>query len=99
MKRTTIFLPEMLERELQLYARRAGRPAAAVVREALHTYLARQAAPGLPSFAAEFDSGRSDTADRHEDVLFADLAAHEPSTRPKRVRQRAPARRGRRGRR
>ena len=41
MKRTTIFVPEALERDLQLYARRAGKPTAAIVREALAAYIAK----------------------------------------------------------
>jgi predicted transcriptional regulator len=78
MKRTTIFVPEALERDLQLYARRTGQPTAAVVREALAAYMAqRQPATELPSFAAAFDSGRTDTAERHERILFARLSPHE----------------------
>lgn len=87
MKRTTIFVPEGLDRDLQLYARREGKPAAAVVREALAAYLARSPGSRLPSFAGVFDSGRSDTAERHEDLLFQDLAPHgeRPVGRPKRA--------------
>ena len=40
MKRTTIFVPETLERDLQLYAKREGKAVAAVVREAVAEYLA-----------------------------------------------------------
>jgi len=78
MKRTTIFVPEALERDLQLYARRAGKPAAAVVREALAAYLTQNAPDAaLPSFAAAFDSGFTDTAERHEDILFGRLSPHD----------------------
>ncbi len=74
MKRTTIFVPESLERDLQLYARREGKPTAAVVREALASYIAdRQASIALPSFTAAFDSGHTDTADRHDELLFRSL--------------------------
>jgi hypothetical protein len=77
MKRTTIFVPETLERDLQLYARRTGQPAAAVVREAVAEYIARrQPATALPSFAGAFSSGYTDTAERHEDLLFARLSPH-----------------------
>ena len=77
MKRTTIFVPEALERDLQLYARREGKPTAAVVREALAAYIAdKQPAPVLPSFAAAFDSGFTDTAERHDDLIFAKLSPH-----------------------
>src|SRR4051794_18731261 len=97
MKRTTIFIPEPLERDLQLYARRAGRPVASVVREAVEQYLAGGAAQiRLPSFAGVGSSGRTDTADRHESILFADLdphGAHPPAraipyTRPRRAKRR-----------
>lgn len=99
MKRTTIFVPESLERDLQLYARRTGKPAAAVVREAIAEYIARGPAPTvLPSFAGAFDSGHTDTAERHEDLLFARLSPHGPAARgtkapaPVRDRRRAGAR-------
>ena len=42
MKRMTIFVPESLERDLQLYAIREGKPTAAIVREALAEYVARR---------------------------------------------------------
>jgi hypothetical protein len=71
MKRTTIFVPEPLERDLQLYARLQGKPVAFVVREALAEYLAarRPAAP-LPSFVGVGDSGRTDIAEHHEELLW-----------------------------
>ena len=78
MKRTTIFIPETLERDLQLYARRAGRPVASVVREAVEQYLARAGAGGaLPSFAAIGASGRTGVAARHEALLFRELEPHD----------------------
>src|SRR5438034_528466 len=99
MKRTTIFVPESLERDLQLYARREGKPTAAVVREALAAYLAdRRPARALPSFAGAFASGRTDTADRHEDILFETLAPHTDAVTPAkapRARRRTRARRAR----
>jgi hypothetical protein len=71
MKRTTIFVPEALERELQLYAARERKSTASVVREALAEYVAKRRQPAaLPSFAGAFKSGYTDTADRHEDLLF-----------------------------
>ena len=93
MKRTTIFVPESLERDLQLFARREGKPAAAVVREAIAEYIARgRSRAKLPAFAAAFDSGYTDTAERHEELLFADLSPHGPTTgrakRPAPVRSR-----------
>jgi len=77
MKRTTIFVPEALERDLQLYARRQKKPTAVVVREALAEYIARhQPARALPSFTGSFASAYSDTAQRHEELLFTSLASH-----------------------
>ena len=89
MKRTTIFVPEALERDLQLYARREGKPAAAIVREALAAYIAHKPTQ-LPSFAAAFDIGFTDTAERHEEILFTDLSPHGSEAAPKPA-ARAPA--------
>ena len=96
MKRTTIFVPEALERDLQLYARRAGKPTAAVVREALTAYIAQhRPAVALPSFTGAFDSGHTDTAERHDEILFRNLLpsakSRTASTRraPRRSRPRA----------
>jgi hypothetical protein len=92
-KRTTIFVPEALERDLQLYARRAGKPTAAVVREALASYIAQKSFPDrLPSFAAAFDSGRPDTAERHEDLLFKHVSPHGDGEPVRHPRRRASAR-------
>jgi predicted transcriptional regulator len=94
MKRTTIFVPESLERDLRLYATRTRRPAAAVVREALAEYLVRrQSASALPSFAGAFASGRSDTADRHEELLFKRLSPHRDGGRASRKPPKAKRRR------
>jgi predicted transcriptional regulator len=83
MKRTTIFVPESLERDLQLLASRERRATAAVVREALAEYVAkRQPARALPSFVGAFASGQTDTAERHEDLLFAKLSPHEDMKPP-----------------
>ena len=84
MKRTTIFIPEPLERDLQLYARRSGKPTAAVVREALAAYLTQNQPPvGLPSFTGAFDSGHADTAERHDEILFKNLLGDEQSQQPR----------------
>ena len=85
MKRTTIFLSEALERELQLHAAREGRSTASIVREALSEYVAQRRTPGrLPSFAGSFSSGRSDTAERHEALLFGGRGARRPARPVKR---------------
>lgn len=73
-KRTTIFIPEALERRLQQYARREDRSVAAVVREALASHLDSKQAPfKLPP---TFNSGRSDIASRFEELLFKDFDVH-----------------------
>jgi len=88
MKRTTIFVPEPLERDLQLYARNERKPVAAVVREALVEYLAgRRPASALPSFVGVGRSGRSDIAERHEELLWT-----APHGRPSRAANAPPAR-------
>lgn len=72
MKRTTVFLDETLERDLQAIARQEKRPVASLVREALAAYVAHRepaAGPAL-SFVGAGASGRSDIAERHEDLLW-----------------------------
>jgi hypothetical protein len=77
MKRTTVFLPEDLERDLYAYAKRTGKPAAVVVREAIAAYIANdERGHALPSFVGAFDSGHADTADRHDELLFRALTPH-----------------------
>ena len=84
MKRTTIFITEPMERDLQLYARRENRPVASVVREALAEYLVtRKPAAALPSFTGAGDSGRSDIAERHEDLLWTEPHGGPPPRRKK----------------
>ncbi len=72
MKRTTIFLDEVVERDLRILATRRKQPIAALVREALVRYLEQEkTSPGLKlGFLAAGRSGRSDIAERHEDLLW-----------------------------
>lgn len=72
MKRTTIFIEEGAERELQALARRKGRPVASLVREAVAQYVVKARAEQAPrlQFIAAGRSGREDVAERHEDLLF-----------------------------
>jgi hypothetical protein len=99
MKRTTIFIPEHLERDLQLYARRKGKPAAAIVREAVAVYIAEgNTGTKLPSFAAAFSGRFTDTAERHEELVFSGLSPHGADRKPSpktrsRSRRSRPARR------
>ena len=94
MKRTTLFIDPQLERELQALARRDGRPMAALVREAVAQYVAaaRVQGSGRLGFVAAGRSGRSDIAERHEDLLFDAEPGPAPRPRTKAVR-RAGARR------
>ena len=85
MKRTTIFIEPQLERELQALARRSGQPMAAVVREAIAQYVAadKERRPARLGFVAAGRSGRSDVAERHEELLFqAAPPAASPRRRP-----------------
>ncbi len=80
MKRTTLFIPEGLDRRLQSFMRRSSKSMAAVVREALEAHLdAHQPPAGLPSFLGKYDSGQSDTASRLDEFVFRDLQPHEPA--------------------
>lgn len=94
MKRTTIFLDERLEHDLKAVARRQGRPVASVVREAMADYVAKalDSTPRL-GFVAAGRSGRADTAETHEDVLWSGLAPHSdappPRARTKKTAKRA----------
>ena len=85
MKRTTIFVPEPVERDLQLYARRENRAVASVVREALAEYLVtRRPKTPLPSFTGVGHSGRSDVAERHETLLWTEPHGGTPPVPAKR---------------
>ena len=67
-KRTTIYLDTDLRIRLKIESMRSGRPMAEVVREALKEYLQDRRA-GLPEGIGEFDSGRTDIAERAEEYL------------------------------
>lgn len=74
MKRTTIFLPESLERQLQQFARHQDRPVAEIVREALTAHLD---ANRLPFRMPEtFDSGERDVSERIDELAFKNLKIH-----------------------
>ena len=65
-------------------AKRQARPAAALVREAIGQYVVSQkrVKATASSFVGIGRSGRSDVAERHEDLLFTDLDADQVA-RPK----------------
>ncbi|MDH3403887.1 MAG: ribbon-helix-helix domain-containing protein [Acidobacteriota bacterium] len=68
MKRTTIYFDPDLEAELKAEVRRSRRPMAELIREAVREYLARATAASPPGVGG-FASGRSDGADRAEEIL------------------------------
>jgi ribbon-helix-helix CopG family protein len=91
MKRTTIFMDEALEKDLQALARRRGTPVASVVREALAAYVAGAARAPALSFTGVGASGRRDIAVRHEDLLWKE--PHADQARPPASRRKARAKR------
>jgi hypothetical protein len=68
MKRTTVYFEPELEALLKAETLRRRQPMAELIREAVRQYLVpRQPAP--PPGGGGFASGRSDTAERSEEVL------------------------------
>jgi hypothetical protein len=82
MRRTTVFVEESVERELDLIAAREGRPKAELIREALARYVAQAPTAPAPRFVAIAGSGQSDVADRHEEILSAEIGADSLGTNP-----------------
>ena len=80
MKRTTLFIDEAVEKDLQAIARRQGRKKAAVTRDAIARYVAQEKIRigASLSIVAMERSGRSDTAETHEDILWSGLGPHGP---------------------
>lgn len=72
MKRTTIFAEDYLLDELKCLARKQKTSVATIVREALVSYLAvnRPEQPEELSFIAIGESGETDIAERHEELLW-----------------------------
>jgi hypothetical protein len=90
MKRTTVFLDERVEGDLRAVSRKRNQPVAATIREALERFVADETRrSGTLRFLAVGRSGRSDTASRHEELLWKELEPHgtQPS-RPRRGRRR-----------
>ncbi len=71
-------MDEALESDLQILAKNQGRPVASLVREAISEYLRKERRDtGLKlSFTGAFRSGRRDTADKHEELLWRGLVIH-----------------------
>lgn len=79
MKRTTIFIDEAIERDLRAIAERDSRPVSGLVREALGTYVARRRKEGPKlGFVAFGRSGRRDTSELHEELLWHDPGGVSP---------------------
>ena len=76
MKRTTIFLPESLERQLRMAAKRQEKPVAALVREALTKHLESLPSPAPFKMPRTFDTGRSDISERIDELAFKDFKIH-----------------------
>jgi len=73
MRRTSLFLDDNLLTALRRAARREGVSVASLIREAVTTYLARPAPTGgVPTIAGRFASGRNDTAERTDELLWRD---------------------------
>ena len=72
MRRTTIFADDDLLNEIKELARDEQRSVAELIREAIVSYLARKRKPAENkiSFLAIGESGRSDVAETHEDLLW-----------------------------
>ncbi len=87
MKRTTIYLAPELEVLLKLEVMRQGRPMAEIVREAVETYVTREPRR-VPPGAGAFDSGRTDTAERAEDVLAETGFGRVPPPQPRKASKR-----------
>jgi hypothetical protein len=68
MKRTTLYLDADTEALLKLESVRRQQPVAEIVREALHAYL-RKEPRRRPRGRGEFRSGRTDIAERAEELL------------------------------
>ncbi len=92
MKRTTMFIDEALERDLRAIAERDCRPVSGVVREALGSYVARRKKESHRlGFIAFGRSGRSDTAEVHEELLWRDPGAATSGPGPGPARAGKPA--------
>ena len=67
--KTTLYLPEADYRRLKALARREGRKAAELVREAVSEYASRRGARRLPRSIGAGRSGRGDLSEKAERLL------------------------------
>jgi Ribbon-helix-helix protein, copG family. len=73
MKRTTVKLPADVDREMRDEAARRGLTLSEWTREAIEAHLPRQRGPRRLLAAGAGASGRSDIAERIEEILGAEL--------------------------
>jgi len=78
-RRTTFFLPDELERNLEEVARREGRPQAELVREALTAYLSTRTRPRPRSLGMASSADRSVNSENVKDWLHGEWDARPPS--------------------
>jgi predicted transcriptional regulator len=69
MEKTTLYLPSDLQRSLRDLSRRSGRPQAALIREALESYVGSQARPWPRSIGSAADGT---VAGRDSEAWLAD---------------------------
>jgi predicted DNA-binding ribbon-helix-helix protein len=73
MKRTSLFLDAKILQDLKRAAARRQVSVATLVREALAKYLAEGSTVArLPSVTGRFSSGRNDTSERTDELLWRD---------------------------
>jgi hypothetical protein len=68
-EKTTVYLDAADQRRLRALAAAQGRPAAALIREAIAEYVARHGPQGRPKCIGAAHSGRPDLAERAEELL------------------------------
>lgn len=69
MKRTTIYLDELLDRNLAQLAHRQERSKAELIRDVLGHYVDQQETKTVPDWVGMVSSGQGDLAERAEEVL------------------------------
>lgn len=68
-KKTTIYLPEALKRNIERIAEREGTSEAEIIREAVTTAVARRAVPAPTLPLVDYGLGAPDIAERTEEIL------------------------------
>lgn len=77
MKRTTVKLPEDVDREMREEAARRGLTISDWTREAIEAHLPRQRGRRKLRALGAGRSGRSDVSSRIDEILAAEIAPHE----------------------